>query len=74
MSEMEYGILVVEDGNEMYQILGAVWSLEEARELASNYEEHAAPENPNASVPPTEYVIIRRNPNGWYTKREKFEL
>ena len=71
---MGYGILVVEDGNELYQILGAVWSLEEARELANNYEVHADPDNPNTTVPPSEYVIIRRNANGWYTKREPFEL
>lgn len=71
---MEYGILAVEDGNKLYQILGAVWSLEEAWELASNYEEHAGPENPDAQVPPNNYVIIRRNANGWYTKREPFEL
>ena len=71
---MEYGILVVEDSGGLYQILGAVWSLDEARELAENYERHAGPENPNASVPPESYVIIRRNAVGWYTKRETFEL
>jgi hypothetical protein len=71
---MEYGILVVEDGNELYQILGQIWSLDEARELASEYEEHANPDNPDTTVPPTEYVIIRRNHNGKYTRREKFEL
>ena len=71
---MEYGILIVEDGNELYQILGSVWSLQEARELASNYEQHADPENPNFSLPPNNYVIIRRNADGFYTKREPFEL
>jgi hypothetical protein len=70
---MEYGILVVEDGNELYQILGSVWSIDEARELAENYESLAAPENPNAQVPPTQYIIHRRNPNGFYTRREKLD-
>lgn len=71
---MEYGILVVEDSNELYQILGAVWSINEALEMAENYESLASPENPDASVPPTQYVIIRRNANGFYTRRESLEL
>ncbi len=70
---MEYGILVVEDGNTLYQILGAVWSHAEAAELAANYERVAAPENPDTPVPPTTFVILRRNPNGFYTRRETFE-
>ncbi len=71
---MEYGILIVEDGNELFQILGSVWSLAEARELAQLYERAAAPENPDASVPPTEFVIHRRGPGGYYTRREPLEL
>ena len=71
---MEYGILVVEDGNGAYQILGAVYSLAEAQELAENYESCAGPENPNADVPPTEYVIVRRNASGFYAKREPFVI
>ena len=70
---MEYGILVVEDGSELYQILGAVWSLNEAAELAENYERICGPDNPDAQVPPTEYIIIRRNADGFYTKREAFD-
>ena len=67
---MEYGILVVEDGNELYQILGSVHSMAEAVELAAGYEKVAEPENEDAQVPPTEYVIMRRNSNGFYTRRE----
>ena len=70
---MEYGILVVEDDNGLYQILGAVWSLDEAREMIGNYERIASPDNPDTPVPPTEYVLIRRNSNGFYTRREVFE-
>lgn len=71
---MEYGILVVEDGNELYQILGAVWSLDEARELADAYVCAADPENPDTAVPPEQFIILRRNPNGYYTKREALEM
>lgn len=70
---MEYGILVVEDGNDLWQILGAVWSLDEARELADNYERNATPDNPDTEVPPTWYIIMRRNANGFYTMREALD-
>jgi hypothetical protein len=71
---MEYGILIVEDGNELYQVLGAVWDLEEARELAENYESCAGPDVDYASVPPELFVIVRRGPEGFYSVREPFTL
>ena len=70
---MEYGILVVEDGNELYQILGTVWTLDEARELAESYERVAGPECPYANVPYSDYVIIRRGPEGFYSVRQQFD-
>ena len=69
---MEYGILVAEQEDpSAYQIIGAVWSLVEARELAENYFANGAE---NDCVVPDEFVILRRNENGFYTRREKFEL
>ena len=68
---MEYGILVVEDGEDLYQILGAVWSLTEARELVESYFAHGADAG---CIAPDSFVIHRRSPDGFYTKREPFEL
>jgi hypothetical protein len=65
-----YGILVVEDGNETYQIIGEVASQDEARELADNYEKHAHPDNPQTICPPDHFVIWRRGLGGAYTQRE----
>lgn len=65
-----YGILVVEDGNELYQPIGEVASVDEAMELAEEYERWASPDNPH-SIPPTVYVIWRPDPQtGRYTRRE----
>lgn len=71
---MEYGILIVEDGNELYQVLGTVWNLEEARELAENYVSCADPCVDYASVAPESFVIVRRGPEGFYSKSEPFVL
>ena len=71
---MEYGILIVEDGNELYQVIGSVYSLSEAREMAENYESCAGPDVDYASVPPESFVIVRRGPEGFYSKREPFTL
>jgi hypothetical protein len=69
-----YGILVVEDGNELYQPIGEVVSVDEARELAEDYERWAGPDNPD-SIPPAVFVIWRRDPRtGRYTKRELLEI
>jgi hypothetical protein len=69
-----YGILVVEDGNELYQVIGEVASISEAVELARDYERVADPEEPNASVHPTVFAIWRRNRDGYYVDRETLEL
>ncbi len=67
---MEYGILVVEGEEGQYQILGAVSSVAEAIEMVKGYERCMGPDNPEACLPPFEYVINRRGPGGYYTKRE----
>lgn len=61
---MEYGILVAvaEDGS--FQIVGAVDSREEARELANGYM-RIGPENDYLA--PWEFVIHRRGAGGAYT-------
>lgn len=69
-----YGILVAEDGNELYQPIGEVTSVNEAMELAQEYEKWAGPDNSD-SIPPAVFVIWRRDPqSGRYTKRERLEL
>jgi hypothetical protein len=73
---MEYGILTAEsdaaesDGGD-YQIIGAVDSPDEARELAQNYLVNG-PED--GLLPPDRFVINRRGIGGWYTRRELLEL
>jgi hypothetical protein len=69
---MEYGILTAEDEwGELYQIVGSVWSLDEARELAQNYLVHGPACD---CVPPDRFIILRRGPEGFYTVRENFAL
>jgi len=68
---MEYGILAVEDEEGHYQIIGAVWSIAEARELVENYFAHGAD---NGCIAPDSFVIHRRGPEGFYTVREPLEL
>jgi hypothetical protein len=65
-----YGILTVEDGNELYQIIGEVASINEARELAADYESRASAENDDTFCPPSAFVVWRRNLHGAYTVRE----
>jgi hypothetical protein len=67
---MNYGILVVEC-EDMYQIIGAVDSKDEALELAREYERTA---DPDRDCPPEVFVINRRNDVGRYTVREVLEL
>jgi hypothetical protein len=69
---MEYGILVAESDTEgigvwTYQIIGAVDSLEEAREIAQNYTVHGPDSD---CLAPDRFVIVRRGQWGWYTRRE----
>ena len=71
---MEYGILVVEDGNGLYQVLSAVHTVAEAREVALDYEINANPDSADCSVPPYMYVIHRRNGHGYYTVQERLFL
>ena len=68
---MEYGILVAEDGNGLYQIIGSVWSLNEARELADEYIAHG-PEFDYLA--PDRFIINRRGTIGGYTVREEFAI
>ena len=66
---MEYGILTAENDSGDYQIIGAVWSLDEARELAQNYIVHGPACD---CVNPDRFIILRRGPEGFYTVRENF--
>lgn len=68
-----YGILVVEDGNELYHIIGEVSSPREACELADDYERRADPEDPSTPVPPNEFIIWTRDSDGYYLIRETLE-
>ena len=68
---MEYGILVVENDEGRYQILGAVWSLDEARELADTYFANGYKAG---CIAPDSFAIHRRGVTGMYTNREPFEL
>jgi hypothetical protein len=67
---MNYGILVVEC-DDMYQIIGAVDSKEEALELAREYERTADIER---DCPPESFVINRRDDVGRYTVLEVLEV
>jgi hypothetical protein len=67
---MNYGILVAEC-DDMYQIIGAVDSKDEALELAREYERTA---DPDRDCPPEAFVINRRDDVGRYTVREVLEL
>jgi len=69
---MEYGILVAESDCALrtigeYQIIGAVDSLEEEREIAQNYTVHGPD---SGCLAPDRFVIVRRGEWGWYTRRE----
>ncbi|WP_348262848.1 hypothetical protein P8935_24035 [Telmatobacter sp. DSM 110680] len=67
---MNYGILVVEC-DDMYQIIGAVDSKDEASELAREYERTARIER---DCPPEGFVVTRRDDAGRYTVREMLEV
>ena len=72
---MGYGILVAETEQGMgfpsYQIIGAVDSPDEARELANNYLAYGPN---NDCLAPDRFVINRRGDGGFYTRRETVEL
>jgi hypothetical protein len=66
---MEYGILIAESEDGQYQILGSVWSLEEAKELIENYFIHG----PKCDcLAPDRFVIRQRGDSGFYTHSEVF--
>jgi hypothetical protein len=67
---MNYGILVAEC-DDMYQIIGAVDSKDEALELARGYERTA---DPDRDCPPETFVINRRDDVGRYTVREALDV
>jgi hypothetical protein len=67
---MNYGILVVEC-DDLYQIIGAIDSKDEALELAREYERTA---DPDRDCPPEVFVINRRDDVGRYTIREVLEV
>ena len=63
---MEYGILVAENDG-AYQIIGAVDSVSEAQELIDNY----IVVGPDCDLmAPESFVIMRRDANGFYRRRE----
>lgn len=70
---MEYGILIAngEYPDDGFQIIGAVASVDEARELAQDYIRNG-PEN--GALPPNHFVIHRRGPNGFYSRFDLFTL
>ena len=63
---MEYGILVAENMDE-YQIIGAVWGMDECRELTAHYLLHGPH---NDWLAPERFVVMRRGSEGGYTVRE----
>ena len=69
---MEYGILVVRC-DDMFQIIGEVDSVVEAREMANGYTRCALDDTDNF-MPPDAFEIHRRDDHGWYTKRELFDI
>ena len=72
---MEYGILVAEHdgagyevcGVSAFQIVSSVDSIDEAKEHIANYIVHG----PECDLlAPDRFVIVRRDQNGYYTRRE----
>ena len=75
---MEYGILVAEHDGEgiencgvpAFQIVSSVDSIEEAKEQIANYITYG----PECDLlAPDRFVIVRRDQNGYYTRREVIE-
>ena len=67
---MEYGILTAESDGGEYQIIGAVDSPDEARELMQSYFLSASFDCDCPNLAPDRFVIHRRGIGGWYTRRE----
>ena len=64
---MEYGILVAESEDGGYQVISAVDSVDEAREHIASYI-IAGPDYD--CIAPYEFIIVRRDEHGFYTRRE----
>ena len=64
---MEYGILVVESEDGQYQIIDAVDSVSDAKEHIGSYVTHG---ESSGCLPPDRFVIVRRDIQGYYTRRE----
>ena len=68
---MEYGILIAVGGEGTFQILGAVDSREEAKQLADEYV-RLGPDN--GYVAPWEFQIHRRGKGGAYTSIDHLQF
>jgi hypothetical protein len=67
---MEYGILVAESEDGNYQLIGAVDSIADAKEMALAYGRN----DPDADcLPPDYFEIHRRDQRGAYTIVEKYD-
>ena len=75
---MEYGILIAEHDGEgiencgvpAFQVVSAVDSIEEAKDHIDNYIRFGSD---NDLLAPDRFVIVRRDSNGYYTRREVIE-
>lgn len=66
---MDKFIVIVEDGNELYQPLGLADTIAEATDMADEYIKFAHPDNPDTEVPPMFFYAIGRNQNGFWTRK-----
>ena len=65
----EIGILIA-IGESGFQVVAAVDSVDEAKELIAGYIEFG-PTSESSVLPPTEFQIHLRDERGWYTRIEK---
>ena len=68
---MEYGILIAVGEEGLFQVIGAVDSREEAKQLADEYL-RLGPDN--GYVPPWEFQIHRRGNGGAYTNIDHLQF
>lgn len=67
------GILIAIGDGGTFQVVCAVFSTDEAREMIANYEEWG-PLSESNCIAPDHYEIHRRDGRGWYTRIERIEL